>query len=66
MGLSINNVSMDYFLRGVDAAKPKNAPPAAAPAQVNENLPVDTRRPASTAWSGSAGAMRRATFPCRP
>jgi hypothetical protein len=32
MGLSINNVSMDYFLRGVDAAKPKNAPPAAAPA----------------------------------
>ena len=42
MGLSINNVSMDYFLRGVDAAKPKNAPPAAAPAQVNENLPVDT------------------------
>ena len=42
MGLSINNVSMDYFLRGVDAAKPKDAPPAAAPAQVNENQHVDT------------------------
>ena len=23
---NINNVSMDYFLRGVEAAKPKNAP----------------------------------------
>jgi len=42
MGLSINNVSMDYFLRGVDAAKPKNAPPAAAPAQGNVGQPVDT------------------------
>ena len=42
MGLGINNVSMDYFICGVDAAKPKNAPPAAAPAQVNENQPVDT------------------------
>ena len=39
MGLGINNVSVDYFLRGVDAAKPKNAPPAVAPAQVNENQP---------------------------
>ena len=26
--VNINNVSMDYFLRGVDAAKPKNAPQA--------------------------------------
>lgn len=25
MGLSINNVSMDYFLRGVDAAKPSSS-----------------------------------------
>ena len=25
MGMNINNVSMDYFLRGVDAAKPKDA-----------------------------------------
>ena len=24
--VNINNVSMDYFLRGVEAAKPKNAP----------------------------------------
>ena len=24
--VNINNVSMDYFLRGVDAAKPKGAP----------------------------------------
>ncbi len=24
--VNINNVSMDYFLRGVEAAQPKNAP----------------------------------------
>ena len=24
--VNINNVSMDYFLRGVEAAKPKDAP----------------------------------------
>ncbi len=27
---SIRNVPMDYFLRGVDAAKPQGAPPAGA------------------------------------
>ena len=27
--VSINNVSMDYFLRGVDAAKPQGAQPGA-------------------------------------
>ena len=37
MGLSINNVSMDYFLRGVEAAKPQGAQPGApAPEGANE------------------------------
>ena len=39
MGLSINNVSMDYFLRGVDAAKPQGAQPG-APASEGANGPV--------------------------
>ena len=47
MALSINNVSMDYFLRGVDAAKPTSsakAPASAlrATADKSEDKPVDT------------------------
>ena len=45
MGMNINNVSMDYFLRGVDAAKPKDASsfaqPAGAPAQANAGQRAD-------------------------
>ena len=39
MGLSINNVSMDYFLRGVDAAKPQGAQPG-VPVPEGANEPV--------------------------
>ena len=35
--VNINNVSMDYFLRGVDAAKPKNAPQAPQGGQAGAN-----------------------------
>ena len=35
--VNINNVSMDYFLRGVDAAKPKNAPQVPQEAQAGAN-----------------------------
>jgi hypothetical protein len=47
MGLSINNVSMDYFLRGVDAAKPSSSAKASASAlrataDKSEDRPVDT------------------------
>ena len=38
MGLSINNVSMDYFLRGVDAAKPTSSVKAAG--DKHGNAPV--------------------------
>ena len=36
---NINNVSMDYFLRGVEAAKPQGAQPG-APAPEDANAPV--------------------------
>ena len=47
MALSINNVSMDYFLRGVDAAKPSSSAKASssalrATADKSEDKPVDT------------------------
>ena len=42
MGLSINNVSMDYFLRGVDAAKPSSSDKASSSAKATEDKPVDT------------------------
>jgi len=42
MGLSINNVSMDYFLRGVDAAKPSSSAKASPSAKATEDKPVDT------------------------
>ena len=35
--VNINNVSMDYFLRGVEAAKPKNAPQVPQEAQAGAN-----------------------------
>ena len=35
--VNINNVSMDYFLRGVEAAKPKNAPQVPQEAQAGVN-----------------------------
>ena len=38
--VTINNVSMDYFLRGVDAAKPKNAPQVPQEAQAGANAVV--------------------------
>ena len=38
--VNINNVSMDYFLRGVDAAKPKSAQQAPQGAQDGVKLPV--------------------------
>ena len=37
MGLSINNVSMDYFLRGVDAAKPTSSVKASASAKASSS-----------------------------
>ena len=43
MGLSINNVSMDYFLRGVDAAKPSSSAKATEDKQGNGGQPpIDT------------------------
>ena len=41
-GVNINNVSMDYFLRGVDAAKPQGVRPSqvqqdGANAQIDQN-----------------------------
>ena len=41
MALRINDVSMDYFLRGVNAAKPKLSQPAGEPAQGNASQNVD-------------------------
>ena len=38
MGLSINNVSMDYFLRGVDAAKPTSSAKASSSAKAAEGI----------------------------
>ena len=38
--VNINNVSMDYFLRGVDAAKPKGAPQVLQGAKDGVNPPV--------------------------
>lgn len=35
--VNINNVSMDYFLRGVEAAKPKDAPQMPQKAQAGAN-----------------------------
>ena len=36
----LNNVSMDYFLRGVEAAQPKNAPQVPQKAQAGANAVV--------------------------
>ena len=48
MGLSINNVSMDYFLRGVDAAKPQGAQPGVpVPEGANEPVAQEPQMPAS-------------------
>ena len=41
MALDINNVSMNYFLRGVDAAKPKGAQRPGAPAQEGQDIQVE-------------------------
>ena len=38
--VNINNVSMDYFLRGVDAAKPQGVQPPQVQ-QEGANAPVD-------------------------
>ncbi len=38
--VNINNVSMDYFLRGTEAAKPKNAPQVPQEAQAGANAVV--------------------------
>ena len=38
--VNINNVSMDYFLRGAEAAKPKNAPQVPQEAQAGANAVV--------------------------
>ena len=44
-GVNINNVSMDYFLRGVDAAKPQGVQPSQVQ-QEGENAQVDQRQQA--------------------
>ena len=46
MGLSINNVSMDYFLRGVDAAKPSSSAKATEDKQVKEGTITPAERKA--------------------
>ena len=44
-GVNINNVSMDYFLRGVDAAKPQGVQPSQVP-QDGANAQVDKNQEA--------------------
>ena len=44
-GVNINNVSMDYFLRGVDAAKPQGVQPSQVQHE-GENAQVDQRQQA--------------------
>ena len=44
-GVNINNVSMDYFLRGVDAAKPQGVQPSQVP-QEGANAQIDQRQQA--------------------
>ena len=39
-GVNINNVSMDYFLRGVDAAKPQGVQSSQVP-QESANAQID-------------------------
>ena len=44
-GVNINNVSMDYFLRGVDAAKPQGVQPSQVP-QEGANAQIDQKQQA--------------------
>lgn len=44
-GVNINNVSMDYFLRGIDAAKPQGVQPSQVP-QEGANAQIDQNQQA--------------------
>lgn len=55
---SIRNVPMDYFLRGVDAAKPQGAPPAGADPSSRARPPFAFWTPPPSAVQGPAAFSR--------